>query len=105
MKLGSHSDYSGSRSYAPDLSSSEEGSWLRRLGGRLAGWARQKLELSLRSGAEQPSEMMLLVHGEDRHFSLLGAEYDRKPRRAAACPFPQGEVRTRRPGQDRSGVE
>jgi hypothetical protein len=49
--------------------------------------------------------MMLLVHGEDRHFSLLGAEYDRKPRRAAACPFPQGEVRTRRPGQDRSGVE
>ena len=102
MKLGSHRDYSGSRSYAPDLPSTSDGSWL----SRLAAWARKKLELSLRSGVEQPSEMMWLVHGKDRHFSLLGAEYDRKPRRAAApCPFPQGEVRTRRPVRDWSGVE
>ena len=102
MKLGSHRDYSGSRSYAPDVPSPADGSWL----SRLAAWARQKLELSLRSGAEQPSEMMWLVHGKDRHFSLLGGEYDRKQHRAAAaCPFPQGEMRSRRPVRDRSGVE
>jgi hypothetical protein len=105
MKLGSHRDYSGSRSYAPDLPPAQ-GGWLSRLSGRLAAWTMQKLELSLRSGAEQPSEMMWLIHGKDRHFSLLGAEYDRKTRRAASpCPFPEGDVRTRRPIRDRSAVE
>jgi len=104
MKLGGQMDYHGSRAYAPDLPSAPAGSWLRRLGGRLAAWTRQKLELSLRSGAEQVSETMWLVHGKDRHFSVLGAEYDSKPRRAAApCPFPEGEARTRRTIRDRLG--
>jgi len=98
MKLGSHMDYHGSRAYAPDRPSSTEGNWLKRLGGRLATWTKQKLELMLRPGAEQAAEKMWFVQGKGRNFSLLGAEYDRKPRRTVApCPFPEGEVRTRRP--------
>jgi hypothetical protein len=94
MKLGSRMDYHGSRAYAPDRPSSDEGNWLKRLG----TWAKQKLELVLRPGAEQAAETMWLVHGKEKHFSLLGAGYDRKPRRAVApCPFPEREGRTRRP--------
>ena len=94
MKLGSQMDYHGSRSYAPDLPSPAEGSWLR----RIRAWTKEKLGQLLRPGAEHAAETMWLVHGEERHFSVLGDEYDRRPRRAAApCPFPEGEVRIRRP--------
>ncbi len=44
MKLGGHMDYHGSRAYAPDLPSATEGSWVKRLAGRLAAWTKQKLE-------------------------------------------------------------
>ena len=105
MKLGGHVDYHGSRAYAPDLPSAAAGSWASRQAGRLAAWTNQKLELLLRSGAEQASGTIWLVHGEDRHFSVLGAEHDRKPRRAAApCPFPEGEARTRRIEPSRRAV-
>jgi hypothetical protein len=97
MKLGSQMDYHGSRAYVPDRPSSAEGDWLRRLGGRLAAWTKQKLELALRPGTEQVAETMWLVRGKEKQFSLLGAEYDRKPRRAvASCAFPEAEIRTRR---------
>jgi len=102
MKLGRQIDYHGSRAYAPDRPSSGEDSWLK----RLAAWTKRKLELVLRPGAEQAAETIWLVHGEERHFSLLGAEYDRKPRRAAApCPFPDAEVRARRPIGYRTDAE
>jgi hypothetical protein len=98
MKLGGHMDYHGSRAYAPEPASTTIDSWGKRLGGRLATWTRQKLELLLRPGAEQAAETIWLVHSEERHFSLLGSEPGRKRRRAAApCPFPEGEVRARRP--------
>src|ERR1051326_7034481 len=98
MKLGNRMDYHGSRAYAPDRPYSEEGSWLRRLGRRLTAWTKKKLDLTLRPSAEQAVETMWLVGGKGRNFSLLGAEYDRRPHRAVApCPFPEGEVRTRRP--------
>ena len=97
MKLGGHMDYHGSRAYAPEPTATAD-SWVKRLGGRLAAWSRQKLELLLRPGAEQAAETVWLVHGNERHFSLLGAGSDRKRRRAVApCPFPEGEARTRRP--------
>ena len=106
MKLSRQIDYHGFRRYAPDSPSSEEGSWLKRLGGRLAAWTKQKLELALRPGAEQAVEKMWFVQGKGRNFSLLGAEYDRKPRRAVApCPFPEAEIRTRRPIGYRTGSE
>ena len=102
MKLGSRMDYSGSRRYAPDPPSSEEGGWLRRLG----AWTRKKLELMLRPGAEETVERMWFAEGKGRNFSLLGAEYDRRPRRAVApCPFPEAEVRTRRPIGYRTDAE
>lgn len=104
MKLGGQMDYHGSRTYAKDLPSAA-GSWVGRQASRLAAWTKQKLEFLLRSGAEQASETWL-VRGDDRHFSLLGAEYDRKPRRGAApCPFPEGEARTRRPVRHRPDGE
>lgn len=94
MRLGRQMDYHGSRSYAADLPSAATGSWA----GRLAAWTKQKLEFLLRSGADQASETIWLVHGDDRHFSLLGAEYDRRPRRGARpSPFPEVEAQTRRP--------
>jgi hypothetical protein len=97
MKLGGHMDYHGSRAYAPEPTATE-GSWVKRLGGRLAAWTKQKLELVLRPGAEQAAESIWLVHGNERHFSLLGAGRDRQRRRAVApCPFPEGEDRARRP--------
>ena len=98
MKLGGHMDYHGSRAYAPEPTSTTADSWVKRLGGRLAARTRQKLELLLRPGADQAAETIWLVHGNERHFSLLGAGRDRKRRRAVApCPFPEGEARTRRP--------
>ena len=101
MKLGGQMDYHGSRAYAQDLPSAA-GSWAN----RLAAWTKQKLEFLLRPGAEQASETIWLVHGGDRNFSVLGAEYDRKPRRSAApCPFPEGEPRTRRPIRHRPDAE
>lgn len=106
MKLGRQMDYHGSRAYATDRPSSAEGSWLKRLGGRLAAWTKQKLELVLRPGAGQAAETMWLVHGKERHFSLLGVEYDREPRRAVApCPFPEAEVQLRRPLGYRTDAE
>lgn len=106
MKLGGQMDYHGSRAYASDLPSAAAESWLKRLGGRLAAWTKQKLEFLLRPGAEQASETIWLVHGEDKHFSVLGAEYDRKPLRAAApCPLPEGEARTRWPIRHRPDGE
>jgi len=106
MKLGSQMGYSGSRRYAPDPPSPEEGSWLRRLGGRLAAWTKKKLDLALRPSAEQAVETMWFAEGKGRNFSLLGAEYDRRPRRAVApCPFPEAEVRTRRPIGYRTDAE
>lgn len=98
MKLGSRMDYHGSRVYAPDLPSSTAGSWVNRLTGGLAAWAKQKLELVLRPGAEQAAETIWLVQGKERHFSVLGSDRDEKRRRAAApCPFPEGETGARRP--------
>ena len=55
MKLGGHMDYHGSRAYAPEPTAAA-GSWVKRLGGRLAAWTKQKLELVLRPGAEQAAE-------------------------------------------------
>ena len=99
MKLGGHMDYHGSRAYAPDLPSSTERNWIKRRAAELAAWAKQKLELLLKPGAEQAADTVWLVRGTERHFSLLGSdEHGRKRRRAAApCPFPEGEARTRRP--------
>ena len=97
MKLGGHMDYHGSRAYAPEPASATADSWVKRLGGRLAAWTKQKLELVLRPGAEQAAESIWLVHGNERHFSVLGSDRAGKRRRAAApCPFPEGEARTRR---------
>ncbi len=96
MKLSGQIDYHGSRAYAPDLPSATTGSRVRRYGGRLAAWARQKLELLLRPGAEQAAETLWLVQGTERHFSVLGSDLGKKPSRAAApCSFPEGEARTR----------
>ena len=98
MKLGGHMDYHGSRAYAPEPTSATAESWVKRLGGRLAAWTRQKLELLLKPGADQAAETVWLVHGNERHFSVLGSERGRNRRRAdAPCPFPEGEPRTRRP--------
>jgi hypothetical protein len=98
MKLGGHMDYHGSRAYAPEPTSATAGSWVKRLGGQLASWTRQKLDLMLRPGAKQAAETIWLFHGNERHFSLLGSDSARKRRRAAApCPFPEGEARIRRP--------
>ncbi len=98
MKLSGQMDYHGSRAYASDLPAATMGSRVRRFGGGLAAWARQKLELLLRPGAEQAAETLWLVHGTERHFSVLGSDLGKKRRRAAApCLFPEGEARTRRP--------
>jgi hypothetical protein len=106
MKLVSQMDYSGTRRHAPDSPSSEEGSWLRRLGGRLAAWRKKKLDPALRPSAEQVVGTMWFADGKGRNFSLLGAEYDRTLRRPVApCPFPEGEVRARRPIGYRTNAE
>lgn len=98
MKLSRQIDYHGSRAYPQDLPSAAEGGWLKRFGGRLAAWTSRKLELALRPGAEQEVERMWFVQGKGKNFSLLGAEYDRKPRRAVApCPFPEADTPIRRP--------
>lgn len=105
MKLGGHGDYSGSRAYAPDLAPPATGSWLKRLGESLAAWTKPKLEWLLRPGADQAAETWL-VRGKERHFSLLGLEYDGRPRRAVApCPFPEAGVRVRRPIRHRTDAE
>lgn len=106
MKLGGQMDYHGSRAYAPEPASATEGSWVKRLRGRLATWTNQKLELLLRPGAEQAAETIWLVHGEERHLSVLGSDRGRKRRGGAApCPFPEGEPRARRPIGFRSDSE
>ena len=86
MKLGGNMDYHGSRAYAPDVPSSTDGRWLSRLSVGLATWAKKKFELLLRLGAEQTAETIWLVRGEERHFSVLGSEPNKKPRPAAASP-------------------
>ena len=98
MKLGGHMDYHGSRAYAPDLPSVTSESWVKRLAGPFTAWARHALEMLLKPGARQAAETMWLVHGEERHFSVLGAD-DRKRRRVASAPWPvaEDEVRLRRP--------
>jgi hypothetical protein len=102
MKLGSNMDFHGSRAYAPDLPSTPSESWVKRAAGPLTAWVKHVFGMLLKPGARQAAETMWLVHGEERHFSVLGAQYDRKPRRAGApSPFPEGEVRTRRPLRDR----
>jgi hypothetical protein len=96
MKLGGHMDYHGTRTYSPEPIATAS-SWVKRLGGRIAAWSRQKLDLVLRPGADQAAETIWLVQGNERHFSLLGAGSDRKHRHGdAPCPFPKGEARTRR---------
>ena len=98
MKLGGQIDFHGSRAYAVDLPTSAERNWARRNAARLTAWAKRKVESLLRPGAEQAAETMWLVRGDERHFSLLGAEYDRKPRGAPATrSLPEGEARVRRP--------
>ena len=103
MKLGGQMDYHGSRAYAPDLPSVTSESWVKRLAGPFTAWAKHMLEMLLKPGARQVAETMWLVHGEERHFSVLGADNDRKRRRVAASPWPiaENEVRLRR----RSPVE
>jgi hypothetical protein len=106
MKLGGQMDYHGSRAYAPEPASATEGSWVKRLGGRLSAWTKQKLELLLRPGAGQAAESVWLVHGEERRFSVLGSERGTKRRRTAApCPLPEGEPRARRLIGFRAGSE
>lgn len=105
MKLGGHMDYHGSRAYARELASGTADSWVKRLGGRLGAWTKQKLELVLRPGAEQAAEFIWLVHGNERLFSVLGSDRAGNRRRAAAtCPFPEG-ARTRRPIRFRADSE
>ena len=104
MKLGGHMDYHGSRAYAPDLPSATKGSWVKRLVGGLADWAKHKVELVLRPEPEQAAETIWLVHGEERHFSVLGSEPGAKRRRAPS-PFPEGEPRARRPAGFRADSE
>ena len=98
MKLGGQMDYHGSRPYASDLTSTER-NWIKQRAAGLATWAKRKLELLLRPSAEQAAKTMWLVHGDERHFSLLGSsELGMNRRRAdALCPFPEGEARIRRP--------
>jgi hypothetical protein len=105
MKLGSHMDYHGSRAYAPDPASATAGSWVKRLAGPLTAWTRHMLEMLLKPGAREAAETVWLVHGDERHFSVLGSDSVGKRRRAIApCPFPEGEVRVRRPiGYRRDG--
>jgi len=104
MKLGGQTDYHGYRTYAPEPAFATEGSWAKRLGGRLAAWTKRKLELLLRPGADQAAETIWLVHGEERHFSVLGSEPGAKRRRAPS-PFPEGEPRARRPAGFRADNE
>ena len=103
MKLGGNMDYHGSRAYAPDVPSSKGSTWLLRLTAKLAAWAKEKLELLLRSGSEQAANTIWLVHGDERHFSVLGAEPDKKTRPAAASPWPvsDDELRAHRLSSNR----
>jgi hypothetical protein len=104
MKLGRKMDYHGSRAYAPDVPSAPAGSWVRRHAGPLAIWATHMLEMLLKPGARQAAETIWLVDGKERNFSLLGSNRYASKRRgaAAACPFPEGEGRVRRPIGDRA---
>ena len=102
MKLGGQMDYHGSRTYAPDLPSAPAGSWIKRLTSRFAARAEQMLEMLLKPGAREAAETIWLVDGKERHFSLLGSDGHDQKRRAAPCPFPEGEVRARRPIGHRS---
>jgi hypothetical protein len=98
MKLGSHMDYHGSRAYAPDPDSAIAGSWVKRLAGPLAAWTKHMLEMLFKPGAREAAETVWLVRGDERHFSVLGSDSGRKLRRAVApCPFPEDEIRVRRP--------
>ena len=76
MKLGGQMDYHGSRASAPDPPSVTSESWVKRLAGPFTAWATYMLEMLLKPGARQAAETMWLVHGEERHFSVLGADHD-----------------------------
>ncbi len=82
MKLGGHMDYHGFRAYASDRPSVTSESWVKRLAGPFTAWARHALEMLLKPGARQAAETMWLVHGEERHFSVLGAD---RPEAASRC--------------------
>ena len=108
MKLGGQMDYHGSRAYAPDLPSATAGSWISRSAGPLAAWATQMFEMLLKPGSRQAAETVWLVQGREKHFSLLGSNDHHEKRRhpaTAACAFPEGELRTRRPIRDRPDSE
>lgn len=97
MKIGGHIDYHGSRTYAPDLPSVVPGRWLKRLAGPLTDWPKHLLEMLLKPGAREAAETVWLVHGDERHFSVLGSDRGEKRRRAAGSPWPEGKARFRRP--------
>ena len=102
MKLGGHTDYHGSRTYAPDPPTAAAGGWIRRHAGPLSAWATQMFEMLLKPGARQAAETVWLVQGQEKHFSLLGlnGQHEKRRRNAvAACAFPEDEVRIRRPIQ------
>ena len=103
MKFGRDFDYHGSRSYSPEAGTSFLDGIIDHVC-LLVAWSRQQLETMLRSGIGRSPETMSLIHGNERHFSLLGAIADqRKPRRVADCPFPEGPPRARRPVNDTGG--
>ena len=105
MKLGGQIDYHGTRVYASDLPSIESGSWLKRLAGPFTAWAKHALEMLLKPGARQAAETIWLVHGEERHFSVLGSGPGEKRRRAGRPPWPEGETWSRRPSGRRGDGE
>ena len=101
MKLGNHMDYHGSRAYAPDPPSLGSESWLKRLAGPLTGWAEHLLATILKPGAREAAETVLLVRGDERHFSVLASNGPEKCRRSAEALWPEGEARFRRAIRDR----
>jgi hypothetical protein len=96
MKPGGHTDYHGSRAYAPDPPSLESGGWLRRLAAPLTSWVEHLLAALLKPGAREAAETVWLVRGDERHFSVLGSEGGEKRRRSAEALWPEGEDRFRR---------
>ena len=97
MKLGTHTNYHGSRAYAPDLPSVTPVSWLKRHAGPLTAWAEHLLDMLLKPGAREAAETVWLIRGDERHFSVLGSQGREKQRRPAESLWPEGEVRHLRP--------
>ena len=98
MKFGGHMDYHGSRAYAPEPANDRSRSWLKRFAGPLTAWAEHLLDMLLKTGARETAETVWLVRGEERHFSVLGSQAQRKQRPAAGWLWPEGEARLRRAG-------